>query len=98
MIQRSRPSITSPIPNPPFNRNGGVEKPKEDLPSGVTAAPQEPPAVEVVSSKEAPQKDVTIEETSRVKLARAKGEDGKFLPDDPSTPDVDEAWVLGVDS
>jgi hypothetical protein len=24
---------------------------------------------------------------------RARDEEGKFLPDDPATPDVDEAWV-----
>ena len=26
-------------------------------------------------------------------LARARNELGQFLPDDPTTPDVDEAWV-----
>lgn len=27
-------------------------------------------------------------------LVRARDEEGRFLPDDPSTPDVNEAWVI----
>ena len=26
-------------------------------------------------------------------LVRARNEDGQFIADDPSTPDVDEAWI-----
>lgn len=28
------------------------------------------------------------------KLVRARNEDGHFIADDPSTPDVNEAWVV----
>jgi hypothetical protein len=31
-------------------------------------------------------------------LVRARNADGTFMADDPSTPDVDEAWVLDNDS
>ena len=46
----------------------------------------EPPATEAV---------VTPAESKKkaVRKVRAKDEDGKFLADDPATPDVDEAWV-----
>lgn len=28
-----------------------------------------------------------------VLYTRARDEQGRFLPDDPATPDVDEAWI-----
>ena len=28
-------------------------------------------------------------------VERARDANGQFIPDDPSTPDVDEAWVVG---
>lgn len=31
-------------------------------------------------------------------LVRARDEDGTFIPDDPSTPDVDEAWVVSTEN
>jgi hypothetical protein len=31
-------------------------------------------------------------------LVRARNADGTFIADDPSTPDVDEAWVLVNDT
>ena len=27
-------------------------------------------------------------------MVRARDEDGQFIPDDPETPDVNEAWVV----
>jgi hypothetical protein len=30
------------------------------------------------------------------KKVRARNEDGHFIPDDPTTPDVNEAWVVKV--
>jgi hypothetical protein len=41
----------------------------------------------IVSKKETPK--VTVE------ALRAKDEDGKFLADDESTPDINEAWESG---
>lgn len=29
-----------------------------------------------------------------LEMVRARDEDGKFIPDDPETPDVNEAWVV----
>lgn len=29
-----------------------------------------------------------------LQMVRAKNEDGQFIPDDPNTPDVNEAWVV----
>ena len=40
----------------------------------------------IVSKKEAPK---------TTKIKRAKDEDGKFLADDKSTPEVNEAWEGG---
>ena len=31
-------------------------------------------------------------------LVRARNEDGTFIPDDPSTPDVDESWVVSTEN
>jgi hypothetical protein len=31
-------------------------------------------------------------------LVRARNADGTFMADDPSTPDVDEAWVVTNDT
>ena len=35
-----------------------------------------------------------IEGLEKEELVRAKDEDGRFIPDDPSTPDVNEAWIV----
>jgi len=34
-----------------------------------------------------------IEGLEKEELVRAKDEDGRFIPDDPATPDVNEAWT-----
>ena len=34
-----------------------------------------------------------IEEMEKAEMVRARDEDGKFIPDDPSTPEVNEAWT-----
>ena len=35
---------------------------------------------------------------SDLPLVRARDEQGHFIGDDPSTPDVDEAWVLATET
>lgn len=42
--------------------------------------------------KAAPKKKAISEE--ELEMVRARDGDGKFIPDDPSTPDVNEAWVV----
>ena len=37
-------------------------------------------------------KDVVVEDT--LEVVRARDENGHFVADDPSTPDVNEAWVV----
>ena len=37
-----------------------------------------------------------IEGLEKEELVRAKDEDGRFIPDDPSTPDVNEAWTTKI--
>lgn len=34
-----------------------------------------------------------IEGLEKEELVRAKDEDGRFIPDDPATPEVNEAWT-----
>lgn len=34
-----------------------------------------------------------IEKMEQEEVVRARTEDGKFIPDDPATPDVNEAWT-----
>lgn len=52
----------------------------------IAAEPAVAPAP-VESKKRASKKAAPVE------AERARDEDGKFLADDPATPDVDEAWV-----
>ena len=42
--------------------------------------------------KATPKKKVIAEE--ELEMVRARDVDGKFIPDDPTTPDVNEAWVV----
>jgi hypothetical protein len=42
--------------------------------------------------KAAPKKKVISEE--ELEMVRARDEDGKFIADDPTTTDVNEAWVV----
>lgn len=43
--------------------------------------------------KKAPKpKKPKVEE--KLEMVRARDEDGQFIPDDPETPDVNEAWVV----
>ena len=42
--------------------------------------------------KAAPVKKAAPEE--ELEMVRARDEDGQFIADDPSTPDVNEAWVV----
>lgn len=37
--------------------------------------------------------EVVKEEEVPVTMVRARNENGKFIADDPNTPDVDEAWI-----
>jgi hypothetical protein len=51
-----------------------------------TETPEEPEVTpEPTVTEETPTEEPT--------LVRARNEDGTFIPDDPSTPDVNEAWV-----
>lgn len=34
-----------------------------------------------------------IEEMEKAEMVRARDEDGKFIPDDPATPEINEAWT-----
>ena len=47
---------------------------------------------DIVSKKPAPKKKTIAKE--ELEMVRARDEDGQFIPDDPSTPDVNEAWVV----
>jgi hypothetical protein len=65
------------------------------MPPGVTLeqmlrvmSNSEPPAPEVAESRKRASK-----KAPPVEVERARDDDGKFLADDPATPDVDEAWV-----
>ena len=46
----------------------------------------------VTVKKAAPVKKEISEE--ELEMVRARNEDGHFIADDPSTPDVNEAWVV----
>ena len=46
------------------------------------------PATKKVKAKKVEPKDETLE------VVRARDENGYFIADDPSTPDVNEAWVV----
>ena len=45
-----------------------------------------------VAKKAAPVKKQISE--NELEMIRARDEDGKFISDDPTTPDVNEAWVV----
>lgn len=51
----------------------------------------EAPAAEAVAP--APAAAEPKKKASKKPAVRARDEEGKFLGDDPATPDVDEAWV-----
>lgn len=52
-------------------------------------------AAEIILSNKDKYAEVTIEEAEKFLNKRAHTKDGKFKADDPSTPDVDEAYVGG---
>jgi len=52
----------------------------------MTATPK--PRVKKKAKKEEPKYEETLE------MVRARDENGHFIADDPSTPDVNEAWVV----
>lgn len=83
-----KPPISNPIPNPPFGRS--------EKEGASPLAPLQPPASRV-QEVAAPLGVQQEEKAPQLKLVRAKDEEGKFVPDDPSTPDVNEAWVSGVE-
>lgn len=39
-------------------------------------------------------KKVEVDESETLEVVRARDESGHFIADDPSTPDVNEAWVV----
>jgi len=47
---------------------------------------------EAPAKKKAPKKKAKVEE--ELVMERARDENGHFIADDPSTPDVNEAWVV----
>jgi len=54
----------------------------------------EPPATEApVAPAPVEGKKKASKKAAPVEAERARDDDGKFLADDPATPDVDEAWV-----
>lgn len=44
-------------------------------------------------AKKKPVAKPTVQE-EKLEMVRARDEDGQFIADDPSTPDVNEAWVV----
>jgi hypothetical protein len=38
-----------------------------------------------------------VDPVEPVELARARDAEGQFIADDPTTPNVDEAWVKAID-
>ena len=40
------------------------------------------------------QAELKLEQRHAAEPVRARDEHGRFIEDDPSTPDVDEAWVV----
>lgn len=53
----------------------------------------EAPAPEALAPAPAESKKKASKKAAPVEVERARDDDGKFLADDPATPDVDEAWV-----
>ena len=37
-----------------------------------------------------------LESLEKEELVRARDEEGKFIPDDPATPEVNEAWTTKI--
>jgi hypothetical protein len=52
-----------------------------------------PAAEAAVAPAPAEGKKKASKKAAPVEAERARDDDGKFLADDPATPDVDEAWV-----
>lgn len=44
--------------------------------------------------KPTPKAKPVVQEEEKLEMVRARDEDGQFISDDPSTPDVNEAWVV----
>lgn len=53
---------------------------------------QEIVSIKPAVKKAAPKKKAIPQE--ELEMVRARDEDGQFIADDPSTPDVNEAWVV----
>lgn len=51
--------------------------------------------LDFIASLDKPKKKAKkpVVEEAEVEVVRARDEDGKFIPDDPETPEVNEAWV-----
>lgn len=57
---------------------------------------KEPSVLEFIASLDKPKKKKAkkpVVEEAEVEVVRARDEDGKFIPDDPATPEVNEAWI-----
>ena len=57
---------------------------------------KEPSVLEFIESLDKPKKKKAKKpavEEAEVEVVRARDEDGKFIPDDPATPEVNEAWI-----
>ena len=37
-----------------------------------------------------------LESLEKEELVRARDDEGKFIPDDPATPEVNEAWITKI--
>jgi hypothetical protein len=50
--------------------------------------------LDFIASLDKPKKKPKVE--PEVEVVRARDEDGQFIPDDPATPEVNEAWVARI--
>lgn len=59
---------------------------------------KEASVLEFIAGLDKPKKKTKkpVVEEQEVEVVRARDEDGKFIPDDPSTPEVNEAWVARI--
>lgn len=59
---------------------------------------KEASVLEFIAGLDKPKKKTKkpVVKEQEVEVVRARDEDGKFIPDDPSTPEVNEAWVARI--
>jgi hypothetical protein len=59
---------------------------------------KEASVLEFIAGLDKPKKKTKkpVVEEQEVEVVRARDEDGKFIPDDPETPEVNEAWVARI--